>query len=250
MSFSVKATLVAFLADAERYPCHAMLNIGDEVTFDGAEIKGKMCPHVVPQLTNAMIQMFMCGPRYINPGYYNLFWYASNSVSAPEKAIYDGNGFTPVLEAYDEPRYHTRCLQDPNAFQWPPAKGRPVAKDATVICPDSRTSAMFKVEAYDLATAGDALPYTRRQITMMDRVAKNGGKWPVEKIMDLYTDFEKYEIYPPMSNELIVPMLEELEVLGYAEIVDGEFAVTKLGEDRVARYKAEIPEEDAKSLKL
>jgi hypothetical protein len=250
MAFSVKATLVAFQGDPDRYPCHAMLEIGSEVIFDGAELKGKMCADVMPLIANACLTLQVAGPRYVPPGYYNIFWYAANSSFDPAKAVYDGNGFTPVNREYDEPPHHLRDLQPPGSFRWPPTKGRTVAKDFCVQCPDNRTAAVFKMEAFDLATAGYQLPYTRRQITIMDRVNKAGGTWPVDKILELYDDFEINDIYPTLHSEVINPMLEELELLGFAVICDGKVTVTKKGADRVARYKTEIPAEHAKALKL
>lgn len=250
MPFSVKATLVAFQADPEHYPCHACLHIGDEVIWDGQELHGKMCPDVMPLIAQAAYALQTAGPRYKNPGFYNLFWYAGNSAIDLEKKKYDGNGFRPILEQWDNPSPHVCCLQDPNAFHWPPAKGRPVMRDVMVMCPDSRTGACFKVEAFDLATAGYQLPYTRREITIMDRIAKAGGSCAMDKIIDLYNDFERDEIYPPLTIEIVEPMVEELETLDFVTVQDGVVSVTEKGVARVARYKTEIPTEDAEALKL
>jgi len=151
---------------------------------------------------------------------------------------------------YDEPQHHVRCLQDPNAFQWPIPDENRVLTDVMVQCPDTRTGALFKVEAYDLATAGHALPYTRRAITMMDRVNKTGGPYPLAKVTELYTQAELDDIYPPMSKVLINMMAEELTLLDFAKVVDGNLIVTEKGAERVARYKTEIPAEDVEALKL
>jgi uncharacterized repeat protein (TIGR04076 family) len=64
MAFSVKATLIGFQGDPVRYPCHAMLNIGDEVIWDGAELKGAMCADSMPQIVNAIVTLQATGPRF------------------------------------------------------------------------------------------------------------------------------------------------------------------------------------------
>jgi uncharacterized repeat protein (TIGR04076 family) len=42
--FRVKATVVAALGDPENYPCHFNYKIGDEIIYDGAEIRGGSRP--------------------------------------------------------------------------------------------------------------------------------------------------------------------------------------------------------------
>jgi hypothetical protein len=227
-----------------------MLNIGDVVTFTGGEIIGKMCPDMAPPLANALYIMYAAGPRYVNPGRYNLFWYSCNSNLDSSKARYDGNGFSPINEEFETPLHHVADLQDPLAFHWPPSPARSVMKDLCVMCPDGRTGAVFKIEAFDLATGGHALPYTRRQITIMDRINKAGGSYPVGAIEALYTKFECDEIYPPFSSSIIDMMLEELEVIGFITITDGKATVTKRGADRVAKYKADIPADHAEAMGL
>ncbi|MGI6072661.1 MAG: hypothetical protein ACOX75_06625 [Lachnospiraceae bacterium] len=250
MPFSTQATLVAFVGDPERYPCHSMLKIGDKVTFNGEELKGKMCPDVMPKLAEMLNIVYTAGPRYVIPAHYSQFWFSVNSVFDPDYKKYDGNGWRPINEMYDEPEYHVRCLQDPNAFQWPIPDENKVLTDITIMCPDSRTGAIFKIEAFDLATAGQCLPYTRRAITMMDRVAKTGGAYPLDKVIDLYTEKELYDIYPPMSKVLIGMMAEEVSLLDFATVKDGMITITEKGKERVARYKTEIPAEDAEALGL
>lgn len=250
MPFATKATLIGFQGDPERYPCHAMLKIGDVVTFDGAELKGKMCPDVMPKLAEMMNIVRAAGPRYVVPGHYNQFWFSVNSTRDEEYKKFDGNGWRPINKMYDEPKYHVRCLQDPNAFQWPIPEENLVMTDVVIPCPDSRTGALFKIEVYDLATAGMDLPYTRRAFTVMDRVAKTGGAYPIDKIQELYTEKELYDIYPPLSNVLIKMIVEEVELLGWATVEDGQITITEKGKERVARYKTEIPAEDAEALGL
>lgn len=118
------------------------------------------------------------------------------------------------------------------------------------MCPDGRTGAVFKVEAFDLATGGHGLPYTRRQLTIMDRINKTEGPYPADKIIELYTEFEQSEIYPPLSAEIVDMMLEELEIIDFITISDGKVSVTKNGAERVAKYKMEIPADHAAAMGL
>ncbi len=168
----------------------------------------------------------------------------------PKKKVYDGNGFDPVLKTIKEPKYHLRSLQDPNSFNWPPCPERIVAKDVTMFCPDVRTSGLFKFSVYDLADCGQDLPYFRRQMTMMDRIIKAGGSYEVEKIGNLYDDFERMEIYPPLVREMILPLIDELELLNFAIVKDGVITITEDGAARVARFKAETTPDVIEALKL
>ena len=250
MAFSVKATLVNFIGDPERYPCHMNLEIGDVLTFDGAELKGRVCPDALPALSETMIKVFTMGPRYKDPAYYNLFWYSVNSCKDPELAKYDGNGYKPIQKEFDEPKHHLRDLIPPGGFHWPPATERTVCKDVMVMCPDARTGGVFKIEAYDFALAGHMLPYSRRMFTIIDRVGKKGGSWPVDKILDLYTEDEINNIYPVLCEGMIKGMMEEIELMDYGKVEDGNLVVTEKGVDRVKRYATEIPKEHAEALKI
>lgn len=250
MPFKVKATLVAWKGDPERYPCHHMYNIGDEITFDGECMQGRICPDMLPRLGELMGAMHVAGPRYVDPGYYFAFWYAPPSVVNPEKAKYDGNGFDPVLKTIIEPPFHVRNLQDPRSFNWPPCPERIVAKDVTMFCPDVRTSGLFVFSVYDLADKGQDLPYFRREMTMMDRIVKAGGSYEVEKIGELYDEFERMDIYPPLVREIILPLVEELALVNFANVKDGIITITEEGAARVARFKAETTPEVIQALKL
>jgi len=250
MPFKVKAVLTAWLGDTERYPCHHMCEIGDEITYDGMCMSGSICPDMLPRLGELMAAMHVAGPRYVDPGYYYSFWYAPPSIVNTDLAVYDGNGFEPVLETIEEPPFHMRHLQDPKSFNWPPHPERTVAKDVTMICPDLRTSGLFVFSCYDLADCGQDLPYFRRQMTIMDRIAKAGGSYEKLKIGELYDEFELMKIYPPLVKEMILPLCEELVLIGFATEEDGILTVTDAGKERVARFKAESPPEVVEALKL
>lgn len=42
MAFVVRARLVAFMGDEERFPCHFLYKIGDEFIYDGEEFHGRV----------------------------------------------------------------------------------------------------------------------------------------------------------------------------------------------------------------
>jgi uncharacterized repeat protein (TIGR04076 family) len=83
--FKVKATLVSFMGDEEKYPCHFGHNIGDEIIFDGEKYIGRLCPGVWPILTPKVSALHQAGPRYVEPLFYYPFWYAPPSVKDPAK---------------------------------------------------------------------------------------------------------------------------------------------------------------------
>jgi uncharacterized repeat protein (TIGR04076 family) len=53
--FKVKATVVDFLGDKERYPCHHQYKLGDEFIFDGASFTGTICPSFAITVVHRMI---------------------------------------------------------------------------------------------------------------------------------------------------------------------------------------------------
>lgn len=249
MSFKVKATLVAWLGDPERYPCHFCYELGDEIIFDGESVIGRVCPDLLPPLAEKAMAMHVAGPRYVDPGYWYPFWYAPPSVKDLSFKKYDGLGFKNVLQTIIEPPYHLRTLQDPNSFKWPPHPERTVAKDVMVICPDVRTSGLFRLEVIDLSDKGFDVPYFRRQMSIMNKVL---GKQGVDKsrILELFTDDEKMNIYPPLVPEMLNPLVEELELVNYMEFKDGKAYVTEKGEARLKEFKSTLSMEEIEALKM
>lgn len=258
MPFQVRAKLVAWLGDPVKYPCHHMYEIGDEIIYDGESLIGSVCPDMFKELGRLMNEVHNAGPRYVETGYYLPFWYAPCSKANPEKAKYDGNGFDNVLETIIEPKYHLRTMQDPNSFNWPPCHERIVAKQVSMFCPDIRTSGLFTFEAFDLSVKGQDKPHGRRQMTIMDRVWKQPDhSYRIERIgEDLYDDFERMEIYPPVVPEYVRGLIDEMRLLDYAVIEDegdmmqGKITITQKGADCVARFKASLTPEEVEALKL
>lgn len=249
MPFKVKATLVAWLGDVEKYPCHFCYDLGDEIIFDGECVHGRICPDLLPPLAAKAMNMHVAGPRYVDPGHWYPFWYAPPSVKDLSYKKYDGLGFKNVLQTLEEPPCHMRHLQDPKSFTWPPHPERTVAKDVSVICPDQRTSGLFNLEVIDLSSTGMDMPYFRRQMTIMDRVSKNQGI-EADKIATLYDENEIMDIYPPLVTEMIGPLVEELELLDYMEFKNGQAFVTDKGRARVDEFIRTLPDEDRQVLKM
>jgi hypothetical protein len=243
MPFKVRAKLVAFLGDEEKYPCHFAYKIGDEIIWDGEKFTGRICPYLLPELSMKVLWLFSAGPRYRESAYYLPFWYASISLKDPERKKYDGIGFKPVLKP-QEPYPGVPA----GAFQWPPVDER-LFKDVTVVCGDTRTSALFKLEAFDLADKGDATTYFRRQMVILDRVHRRNAV-EVDKILDEFTEEEKYEIYPPLSSILVKMLVEELQLLNYLELKDGNAYVTNKGKAKLQNFKESLSEVERQALKL
>ena len=247
MPFQVRAKLVRFLGDTEKYPCHMNYEIGDEIIFDGEKFSGRICPHIMAVLGAKMQAVFSAGPRYVDPGYYNLFWYAPISVKDLERKKYDGNGFAPVLEMPDEPPHTLAELVPPKAFEWPPQEERCVLTETTFICPDARTSGVFLVEADGLAEFGESAPYFRRQMTILDRLLKTPGT-EIGGIGGLFTEDECLKIYPPLVGRMIPCIMEELELVGYVRMEDGKAYTTEQGAARLKRFYGDITQEERDAL--
>jgi uncharacterized repeat protein (TIGR04076 family) len=241
MPFKVRAKLVRFLGDEEKYPCHFGYKVGDEIIFDGEKFVGRICPWILPNLVGKIRALFTAGPRLKEP--LPVFAYASISVKDPNRKVYDGIGFKPVLKP-QEPFPGV----PPEFFQWPPPKER-IVKSPSVVCGDTRTQAYFELEAIDLADAGDSVTYFRRQMSILNKILKKQGV-EMDKIIDEFTDFEKYEVYPPLSPVLIMGLVEELELLKYVELRDGKAYVTAKGKEKLENFKKSLSSEERSALKI
>lgn len=246
MSFKVRAKLVGFLGNIDRYPCHFCHKIGDEVIFDGEKYIGRCCPDVWPLLVPKVTSLHVAGPRYIEPGHYYPFWYCSLSKEDPKQKKYDGLGFRNVLETVEEPPFHMAHLLPPNGFKWPPYQGD-VAKDVAVICPDYRSSALFSLEAFDLSEKGFDTAYFRRQMMILFKLQQNGNT-DTQKILDLFSQSESEDIYPPLSVPLINRLVQELDLMGYLKIENDQSCITQKGILKFKTFKEELLDEDREAL--
>jgi uncharacterized repeat protein (TIGR04076 family) len=247
--FKVKATVVNFLGDKQRYPCHHQYQLGDEFIYDGASFEGSVCPSLAIALVPKMIELHAAGPRYRDYLFYYPFLYAPLSVDDPESKKLDGLGYKNVLSNYQEPPYHMSKLASSDSFTWPPRQERFKQRDIKLICPDYRTSVVVKVEAFDLSDKGRNIPFFRREMAILDKVIKNPGI-SAKRILKEFTRKQIEEIYPALGQAMVDSLLEEMEVVGYLEIREGKvFASPKAG-PKLAEFTASLSKVERKVLGL
>ena len=250
MSFKVKATVVAFLGDAKKYPCHFQHLIGEEFIYDGERFNGRLCPSIANYVIPQMMAVHAAGPRHIaRPAYYYPFWYAPLSVDAPELKKFDGLGFRNDLDRETDPDDPIARLVPPGAFAWPPRETRDISKAPSVICPDIRTAVAMRIEAFDLSDTGYDIPYFRRQMMVLYKVMKKPGI-AADAIIDEFSERENKEIYPALSPVMMTALCEELELMEFLKIQDGKAAVTDKGRARFDAFKAALKPEEIDALGL
>ena len=247
--FKVRIKLVAFLGNQETYPCHMNHKVGDEVIFDGRSYTGDLCPDVWPRITQLVASLFHAGPRYADPMSHSVFWYAPVSVHDDNYRKYDGMGFRNVLKTIREPEYHMANLTIPGAFTWPPPANGTMLQEVTVMCPDVRTSAVFSLEAFDLADAGYSTPYFRRQMSMLDKIVKKPGLTAAD-ISGEFSPNLVMDIYPPLVPEMITPLLDEMELIHFVQREGGRYYCTEAGQRRLEGFKAGLGPVEREALEL
>jgi len=247
--FQVKATVVGFLGDEEKYPCHFQHKVGDEFIYDGEKYIGRICPHMARLLIPRMMMLYAAGPRIISHKYFYPFWYAPVSAKDPSLKKYDGLGFRNILKTVTEPPHHMAGLTPPGAFTWPPQKERTIARDERIICGDTRTSMAMKIEAFDLSDKGDAVPYFRRQMSILNKVLPKQGI-RVDKILNEFSNDEIEIPYPALSEIMVEALREGLELMGYLESKDGKASVTEKGKAKLEAFKKGLSVEDREALNM
>jgi len=249
--FKVKATVVGFLGDEEKYPCHFQHKIGDEFIYDGEKFVGRICAHVASSLIPRMMTLFATGPRVVPmAGYYQPFWYSPVSAKDPSLKKYDGLGFRNVFKTYVEPEHSLASQIPAGAFQWPPSKERNVSMtSAMVVCGDTRTSAAFKIAAFELKDKGAATPYFRREMTILSKVLARQGI-AVDSILNEFSRDEIEIPYPALSPVMVQALVEELELMGYLKIQDGKASVTRKGEAKLNAFKEGLSAEEKQALNM
>ena len=211
MPFKVRGKLIGFMNDVDRFPCHFDYKIGEEFTYDGETIEGRICPGVLLTMVPTVWQTFFSGKRAYER---IIFKYSGLSLKDESMKEYDGIGFRPLKEAPEGSGNRQGIVVTP---QRPEAlKG-----GGSFACADCRTSAYFSVEPIDLASGGYTLPYYKREISILEKVKSQPGL-TVEEITSTFNDFERDEIYPPLYTVNVQLMLDELEEVGYIEQRDGK----------------------------
>jgi hypothetical protein len=247
--FKIRATVVDFLGDEEKYPCHFLYKIGDEIMWDGESFIGKICPVIIPQLIPRMQEMHSAGPRWTEPGYYYPYWTAPVSIKNPSKKKYDGRGFQNVLETRIEPKYHMANLMPPKAWIWPPHSKLDINRDPGFYCPDTRTAVAFKLEAIDLSSKGFDTPFFRREMTILHKVLPKPGI-KLEKIIDEFTKEENEGIYPALNQLMMGVFFEELELMGYLDIKDGKATISEKGKKKLDDFIKSLSNEEREALHM
>ena len=240
--FQVRASVAGFLGNVEVYPCHFQHAVDDEVIFDGATFHGRFCPDVWKLVIPKMIALHQAGPRYVEWASYCPFWYCGNSVADPEQAKHDGLGFRNLLETITPLAHDMAALAPPGAFAWPPSETAGIARQPVVVCPDTRTSTVVRLEAFDLSEKGYATPYFRRQMAILEKLRTNGGV-AFNSILGTFTRAEIETIYPPLGTVMVELLTKELEYMGYVEETAGLAVITGKGEAKLNVFKATLPAE-------
>ena len=211
MPFKVRGKLIGFANDVERFPCHFDYKIGEEFTYDGEKIEGRICPGVLLTMVPTIWQTFFMG----NGAYERIiFKYSGLSAKDPSMKKYDGIGFRPLKEVPEGSGTSSTIVVSPE---------RPTSlkKGHGFACADCRTSAYFAVETIDLASGGYTLPYYKREMDILEKIKAEPGL-TVDDILGKYTKWEREEVYPPLGPVNVRLMLEELAEVNYIELRDGK----------------------------
>jgi hypothetical protein len=210
MPFKVRCRLSGFLGDAERFPCHFEYKVGDEIIYDGEKFIGRICPGLFGMVQNILI-LYRVGNNYAA---HNVILYSGLSKRNPDMKKYDGIGWSPLKQVPDGADLKkVKFISDKQ--QTEPMKG------SVYVCGDVRTSAYFICEPYALADVGDALPYYKREMAILDKIKSDPGLTP-DELLKTFSEWEREEIYPPLSPVNTGIYLDELATVGYIKLQDGK----------------------------
>jgi uncharacterized repeat protein (TIGR04076 family) len=201
MPFKIRFRLVGFMGNAEEYPCHFGYKIGDEIIYDGEHFIGRICPSIIPQMASVIKMLHDLGSKGSER---SLMRYGGHSKIDPVMKQYDGAGYSPVKQ-----NAAVGTMSSMQKGSWP------------FVCNDSRTSALFIAEAFDLASGGFDTPYYTREMNILEKI-KNEPGIPTEMIIKRFTDWERDEIFPPLTPVMVELMLDELSETGYIIIDQGK----------------------------
>jgi hypothetical protein len=249
--FQVKATVIGFAGNEEKYPCHFQHKIGDTFIYDGEKYIGRICPGLSAAVVPRMMDFFAAGPRPVpSPQYYYAFWYAPVSRRDESNTKFDGIGFRNVLHTEVEPPGSIASLKPSHAFDWPPVNQRTVALNNSIItCGDTRTSLQMRIEAFDLADKGDSVTYFRREMSILSRVLRKPGI-ELNRILDEFTTEEIEGIYPALSPILVQILVEELALIQYVTVEGGKVTATEKGEAKIELFRNSLTAEEREALKV
>ena len=252
--FKVKAIVTGFGKDESKNPCHFRYKVGDEIVFDGEAFIGRVCPNMMIPFSQAFMALFASGGRHKEgeaPGSYYPFWHSPTSLYDPAYKKYDGVGFRPTLE---RPEEGYKFVPDETLFDNPPGGKYIIGKGKekqtiSLQCGDSHTYAQFKVEAFDLADKGDALPYYRRSMMILDRISRKSGI-AMDRIIGEFTDEERDNIYPSLGQKMVAILVGELELMDYVDVKDNKVTITDKGKKKLDDFKMSLTAEEKTALKM
>jgi uncharacterized repeat protein (TIGR04076 family) len=252
--FKSKATVIGFAGNPVKYPCHFRHEVGDVIVFDGEKIIGRLCPHIMPKLAAAFSALYASGGRNKEgeaPGSYYPFWHSPLSLLDPAGKKTDGVGFRSTLV---RPEEGYRFVVDESLFDVPPNGvffiGKGTEKNPIMVtCGDPKTLAQFRVEAFDLADHGDAIPYYRRSMAILARIAARPGV-AMDKIINEFSRNEVENIYPTLGKRLVAVLVGELELMGYVTNENDIITITPAGRKKLASFKKTLTAEEKKALRV
>jgi len=212
--YKVKCTLIEFIGDEKKYPCHFQYKIGDVIYYDGDRFEGRICPGCIHSMMPVVHGINLLGHNYTEKIMYR---YRGPDAADPEMAKYDGQGWRP-LEKPQEAAY------DIGAHSSTDSKTG-MARGRHFVCGDNRILAHFSCEAVDLSDSLYAQPFYRRAISVLEKIESEPGI-SAEEILSRFTDFEKNNIAPPLSGVLLKVLLDALSDMNYIILRDGRATAT------------------------
>ena len=199
MPFKVRCRLIAFMGDEEKYPCHFGYKIGDEFIYDGECFTGRVCTGLMANMVPAIKMLHDLGNKGSKR---SLLRYGGDSKRDPGMKKYDGQGYAPLKQSPS-----AGSMSAMQGGGWP------------FSCNDSKTSAFFIAEPFDLASAGFDTPYYMREMSILEKIKSEPGI-QADMIINCFSDWERDEIFPPLTPILVELMLDELSEMGYIKILE------------------------------
>ena len=213
--FKVRCRLIAFEGDEEMFPCHFNYKIGDEFYYDGVYFTGRICPGLFASMMPVIHGVFLLGNKFSENIMYR---YRGLDVRDPSMAKYDGVGFR-ALKTLPEDAPEKMKIKLSSIPKTEKSKGH------HFLCGDDRILAHFACEPVDLSDSEYAMPFYRREISILEKIEEEPGI-KITEILNRFTEFERDEIGPPLSPALLDVMLDALTDMKYVEIRDGRAYAT------------------------
>jgi uncharacterized repeat protein (TIGR04076 family) len=202
MAFKVRAKMIGFFSDEEKYPCHFDYKVGDEIYYDGGIFEGRVCPGLINTLIPVLKTMVDSGTTHYQKMLFRK--HGGPSVKDCSMKEHDGIGFRMLDKPPDD--------LEKKFFV-------PVERGVVVCCEDIRTLAAFSVEPVDLSSGGFYIGDYRRQMEIMQKIKDKPGM-TLDDIMGQFSDEER-KLYVRLSPEFVEAALEEMEKVKYIELRNG-----------------------------